>query len=158
MGALRSGELAGTQCTPLLEHLHRRALIRYLGGHPPHPQPVLILHRAGDRPRPPRRGHRGDGLLALGPPRRLSLTMRAPHNRIRPASSPRYTDPSSSPIAISAAASSLVGRIRVRSRTPAGAAATTGPPIRRSDRPSAMPHILAATTDTTTDRRTDTAH
>ena len=70
-------------------------------------------------------------------------------NRTRPASSPRYTDPSSAPIALSASASAAVARTRVRIRTPAGAAATTGSPIRRSRRPSAMHHILAATTDIT---------
>ena len=81
-----------------------------------------------------------------------------PPNRIRPANSPRYTDPSSSPIAVSASASSAVGHIRVRIRTPAGPAATTESPIRRSDRLSAMHRIFAATTDNQADRQTDTAH
>ena len=34
-GALKRGELAGTQCAPLLEHLHRGAQIRHLGAPTP---------------------------------------------------------------------------------------------------------------------------
>ena len=71
--------------------------------------------------------------------------------RIRSTSSPRYTEPNSSPIAVSAVASPEVGSIRVRIRTPAGPTATTGSPIRCSTRPSVMPRILAATTDNLAD-------
>jgi hypothetical protein len=64
----------------------------------------------------------------------------------------------SSPITVSAAASLAVGCIRVRIRTPADGAATTGSSIRRSARLPAIPAILAATTDNQADRHTDTAH
>jgi len=50
------------------------------------------------------------------------------------------------------------GCIRVRIRTPAGAAATTGSEIRRNACPLAMHHILAAATDNQADRHIDTAH
>ena len=42
-------------------------------------------------------------------------------------------------VAVNASASSSVGRSRVRIRAPAGAAATTGSPIRRSALASAIP-------------------
>jgi hypothetical protein len=83
------GLLAGAQCAPLRQNPHRGTQISDLGGQATHPQLVLILDRAGDRTGPPRRGHRGDRLFALGAPR-------------------RYTEPKNSPIAVSAAASASV--------------------------------------------------
>jgi hypothetical protein len=67
-------------------------------------------------------------------------------NRTRPANSLRYTDPRNPPIAVNAAAWPALGCIRVRIRTPAGPAATTGSPIRRSGLLIAL--ILAHGTDT----------
>ena len=65
-------ELAGSQCTPLFEHLDRSAQIRYLGGQATHRQLVLILRGTRDRPRPPRRRHRRDGPLTLRTPQPMS--------------------------------------------------------------------------------------
>jgi hypothetical protein len=67
--------LTGAQLTALLEHRDRRAQIRRLGGQPPHPQLVLVFGGAGDRPGPPRRRHRGDRLLTLGPPGRPAVSI-----------------------------------------------------------------------------------
>ena len=66
-------ELAGPQHAALLQHLNRGTQIRDLGGQAAHPQLVLILHRAGDRPGPPRRRHRRQRLLTLRPPHRVRL-------------------------------------------------------------------------------------
>jgi hypothetical protein len=52
--------------------------------------------------------------------------------RILPASSLRYTDPKNKPIVLNVVASAAVTFNRVRTRTPAGGAATTGSTIRRN--------------------------
>jgi hypothetical protein len=49
-----------------------------MSAQPAYPQLVLVFHSAGDRPRPPRRRHRRQCLLALRPPRRLRLMIHAP--------------------------------------------------------------------------------
>ena len=72
--------------------------------------------------------------LRSRPPRRMGRRDLSAPNQIRPASSPRYTDPNNSPIAVNASASAAVGCIRVRIRTPAGAPPPPDQPIRRSDR------------------------
>jgi hypothetical protein len=142
------GELTGTQCAPLLNNLDRRPQIRRVSGQPAHPQLILVLHRTGDRTRPPRRGHRGDGLLALGAPSRPTVTI--PH---------ATTDPAGQLTAIHRAQHSpddaqrlSLARREMHAGTnprPAGAAATTGSPIRRNDRFPPIRHILTATTDNT---------
>ncbi|MCU1696046.1 MAG: hypothetical protein JWR34_2109 [Mycobacterium sp.] len=60
----------GAQRAALLQHRHSLIQIDHVGGKPAHPQLVLILDRAGDRPRPARRRHRGHCTLALGPQHR----------------------------------------------------------------------------------------
>ena len=77
LAALDRRELAAAQRAPLLEHLDRGVQIRDLGGQAAHPQLVLILHGARDRPRPPRRRHRRYGLLTLRTPQRMGLAIQA---------------------------------------------------------------------------------
>ena len=101
----------------------------------PHAELVLVLARAGDRTGPPRRRHCGHRPLTLGPPQRVRLRSKRP-SAIRRASSRRYTEPRYSPITPSASASSSLRCSRVRTRTPAGAAATTGSPMRRNGFPT----------------------
>jgi hypothetical protein len=72
------GELTGPQCAPLLNNLDRRPQIGRMRGHAPHAQLVLVFHGAGDRPRPPRRRHRRQRLLALRTPSRVRFPVQPP--------------------------------------------------------------------------------
>ncbi len=70
-------ELTRTQYTPGRQDLDRGTQIPDLGGQSAHSQLVLILHRAGDRPGPPRRRHRCEGLLPLRAPHGMGLRVQA---------------------------------------------------------------------------------
>jgi hypothetical protein len=78
--------------------------------------------------------------------------------RIRPASSPRYTDPRYVPIAVNAVASAPLTRIRVRIRTPAAGPATTGSAIRRSTFAPATPASWQPPPTTPPRHTSSTAH
>ena len=139
-----SGHFAGMQRAPGFQHPQRRPQIRDLGGQPPHPELILIFDRAGDRPRPPRRRHRGHRLLTLGPPPAwpyVQHTAANPLGQLAAIHRPQVLADLGQRRRLASPTCS-----RVRTRTPAGGAATTGSPMRRNCALSHV-HILAATTD-----------
>ena len=103
-----SSEVTGRSAHRGSQHLDTLSADQPRARPTPHPQLVLILDRAGDRPRPPADATTGDRTLTPGPPRRTRPS--DPTGPARPgAPTPlRNSEPRNVPIPVNASASASV--------------------------------------------------